>query len=473
MKVTHLRTNTRSVATATVVGVFPGRKPAAGAATLARGRTAALTAMGFEGKAGQVAVLPGDDGNRVVFVGLGDEVDAETLRQAAGIGRKAVGDADVVATTLHQIDIDDAQSAVVEGFGLADYRFDRYKSATKDRPEFGLELIGGSFDPETAEASLVVVEAVCLVADLVNEPSSAKSPSAISQRLADARHESKVTAEIWDLDRLREERMGGVIGVGQGSERPPAVLIMRHRPRRAKARIALVGKGIVFDSGGLSLKPADFMETMKCDMAGGAAVAAAVVAIARLGLPVEVTSYSAFAENLPSGSAQRPGDVLTTRNGKTIEVLNTDAEGRLVLADVLALAAEESPDLIVDLATLTGACKIGLGPRIAGVFGNDQPAIDRVLAAGMSAGERLWPLPLPADHRSMIDSDVADMKNTGQGRYGGAIAAALLLKEFVGEIPWVHLDIAGPAYLDKGEHYLPKGGTGFGVRTLVELVRGF
>lgn len=472
MQVTRLKTITRSQAVVTVVGVFPGRKPATGAASFLRGRTAALTAAGFEGKTGQVTVLPAEDGNRVVFVGLGEELDTEGLRRAAGLGRRAAAEADVAATTLHQVGLDGAVTAVVEGFGLADYRFDRYKSDAKTRPEFQLELVGGETDPGEIDAARVVIDAVRLVADLVNEPSSAKSPMAISQRLADAAAEVEVTAEIWDVDRLDAERMGGVTGVGRGSERSPAVLILRHRPRRAKAKIALVGKGIVFDSGGLSLKPADSMETMKCDMAGGAAVAAAVVAIARLGLPIEVTSYSAFAENLPSGSAQRPGDVLTTRNGKTIEVLNTDAEGRLVLADVLALAAEGSPDLIVDLATLTGACKIALGPRIAGVFGNDQPAIDRVLAAGMSAGERLWPLPLPDDHRSMIDSDVADMKNTGQGRYGGAIAAALLLKEFVGEIPWVHLDIAGPAFLDKGEHYLPKGGTGFGVRTLVELVRG-
>jgi leucyl aminopeptidase len=279
--------------------------------------------------------------------------------------------------------------------------------------------------------------------------------------------------EIWDSARLGDERMGGMLGVGQGSDRPPALLKLHYRARRPKAKLALVGKGIVFDSGGLSIKPADMMEAMKDDMAGGAAVAAATIAIAALGLPIEVMSFSAFAENLPSGTAQRPGDVLEARNGKTIEVLNTDAEGRLVLADALALAAEAQPDLIVDLATLTGACKIALGPRIAGVFGNDQPAIDRVLAAGAAGGERLWPLPLPADHRPMIDSDVADMKNTGQGRYGGAIAAALLLNEFVGEVPWVHLDIAGPAFLDKAEQYLPKGGTGFGVRTLVELARSF
>jgi leucyl aminopeptidase len=245
--------------------------------------------------------------------------------------------------------------------------------------------------------------------------------------------------------------------------------MLRHKPRRPKAKIAFVGKGIVFDSGGLSIKPSDGMMTMKDDMAGAAAVCAAVIAIARLGIKVEVVGYAALAENMPGGGAQRPGDVLEMRNGKTIEVLNTDAEGRLVLADALALAAESKPDLIVDLATLTGACKVALGPKIAGVFAHDDVAAERVLAAARASGERAWHLPLPTDYRPMIDSDIADMKNTGTGRYGGAMAAALLLAEFVGDIPWAHVDIAGPAWVDAAEHYIPKGGTGFGVRTLVEL----
>lgn len=473
MNVSHLKTSARSLSSAVVVGMFDGRRPAPGTAAYSRGQSAALAALDFEGKAGQVAVTTGGDGRRVVFVGLGDEVDVELLRQAAGLGRKAVAGADAIATTLHQVGLDGATLATVEGFGLADYRFERYKSAAKSRPELLLELLGGTVDAADISNALITIDSVNLCRDLVNEPAAAKAPMAIAERLAAIASAGGLAVEIWDSARLSDERMGGMLGVGQGSDRPPALLKLHYRARRPKAKLALVGKGIVFDSGGLSLKPADMMEAMKDDMAGGAAVAAATIAIASLGLPIEVISFSAFAENLPSGSAQRPGDVLEARNGKTIEVLNTDAEGRLVLADALALAAEAQPDLIVDLATLTGACKIALGPRIAGVFGNDQPAIDRVLAAGAAGGERLWPLPLPADHRPMIDSDVADMKNTGQGRYGGAIAAALLLNEFVGEVPWVHLDIAGPAFLDKAEQYLPKGGTGFGVRTLIELARSF
>ncbi len=471
MKVEAIKTAARSRAEVVIVGMYSGRIAAPGAASQAKGNSAALAAFEFEGKAGQVAVLPGSDGKRLVFVGLGDELDVEGLRQAAATGRRAVAGADVVATTLHQVGLDGATAAVVEGIGLASYRFDGYKSDRADRPEPVLELIGG--DPAGSQAALIGVEAVHLARDLVNEPAMAKAPMAISERLAELAEQAGVGVEIWDVDRLAHERMGGMIGVGQGSVRPPALLRLHYRGRRPKAKLALVGKGIVFDSGGLSLKSADYMEAMKDDMAGGAAVAAAVIAIARLGLPVEVTAYSAFAENLPSGSAQRPGDVLTIRNGKTIEVLNTDAEGRLVLADALSLAAESEPDMIVDLATLTGACKVALGPKIAGVFGRDQAAVDRVLGAAAATGERVWPMPLPDDHRFMIDSDVADMKNTGAGRYGGAIAAAKLLQEFVGEVPWVHVDIAGPAYLDKAEHYLPKGGTGFGVRMLVELAGSF
>jgi leucyl aminopeptidase len=434
----------------------------------------ALTAAGFDGSHGQTAVLPVPEGGlgRVVFVGLGDELDLEALRQAAAAARRAVDKADTLATTLHRVGLDGAPGAVIDGLAMASYRFDIYKSAAPTRPEPTVALVGSAPEWEEAAArSREVVAAVSLARDLVNEPSINKPPMVMARRLADEATAAGMTAEIWDAGRLAEERMGGILGVGAGSDRPPCLLRLSHRPKRKRprSRLAFVGKGIVFDTGGISIKPADRMEEMKADMAGAAAVCAAAIAISRLGLPVEVSAYAALAENMPSGAAQRPGDVLTARNGKTIEVINTDAEGRLVLADAIALAAESVPDVIVDLATLTGACKVALGPKIAGVLGNDQAWIDRVLAAARSVGERVWQLPLPSDHRSMIDSDVADMKNTGGSRYGGAITAALLLAEFPGETPWVHLDIAGPAYGDKTEHYLPKGGTGFGVRTLVEL----
>jgi len=232
--------------------------------------------------------------------------------------------------------------------------------------------------------------------------------------------------------------------------------------------VVLVGKGIVFDSGGLSLKPPAAMETMKTDMSGAAAVFGAMEAIARLALPVKVVAITPLTENMPGGAALRPGDVLRARNGKTIEVLNTDAEGRLVLADGLSLAVEEEPDLIVDIATLTGACKVALGPNIGGLLGNDDDAIAAVTAAAARSGENVWTLPLEREYAPLIESPIADVKNTG-GRFGGAITASLFLSNFVGDVPWVHLDIAGPARADKAEHYVPKGATGFGVRTMVAL----
>ena len=259
------------------------------------------------------------------------------------------------------------------------------------------------------------------------------------------------------------------MGVAAGSHQPAAMIVLRHEPSDPVGFIAVVGKGIVFDSGGLSLKSPSGMETMKTDMSGAAVVLATMQAVAALDLPVRVLGIAPVTENMPGGGAQRPGDVLTPRNGTTVEVLNTDAEGRLVLADGLSLAAEEEPDLIVDAATLTGACVVALGEKIAGLWSNTEEAADRVLGAAAAAGEAIWHMPLPDYYRKNIDSDVADIKNTG-GRYGGSINAALFLKEFVGETPWVHLDIAGPARWPDDEHYQVKGGSGFGVRTLVKLI---
>jgi leucyl aminopeptidase len=272
------------------------------------------------------------------------------------------------------------------------------------------------------------------------------------------------------------ERLGGLLGVARGSNQPPRLVKVEYRPADPLEvggrvpHLALVGKGITFDSGGLSLKTATGMETMKTDMGGAAAVLGAVDAAAALGARIRITAFTPLTENMPGGSATKPGDVLTTRNGKTIEVLNTDAEGRLVLADGLTLAVEAGPDAIVDLATLTGAAVVALGREIAGLLGNDNGLIEEVRGAGERAGESLWPLPMPDDYRSHIDSEVADMRNVGRAGQAGSIAAAMLLREFVGEVPWAHLDIAGPARSDENSRYLTKGGTGFGVRTLVALV---
>ena len=264
--------------------------------------------------------------------------------------------------------------------------------------------------------------------------------------------------------------------MARGSTQPPRLVRVQYQPADPieiggrVPHLALVGKGITFDSGGLSLKTATGMETMKTDMGGAAAVLSAVDAAAALGARIRITAFTPLTENMPGGSATKPGDVLTTRNGKTIEVLNTDAEGRLVLADGLTLAAEAEPDAIIDLATLTGAAVVALGKEIAGLLGNDDGLIAELRAAGNRAGEPLWPLPLPDDYRSHIESEIADMRNIGRPGQAGSISAAMLLREFVADVPWAHLDIAGPARSDENSRYLSKGGTGFGVRTLVELV---
>lgn len=433
--------------------------------------TAVFDAVGFEGKPNETAVVNTEE-RTVVFVGMGEEVGLETLRAAAGSARHALPKSVRFATTLHQVEISGALGAVVEGFGLADYRYESYLSEPESREPLSLDLIGTPKDwkRQSADAS-VITDAVSLARDLVNTPPRDKAPLAVADRAKEVASETSLEVDVWEVDKLRKERMGGILGVGLGSHRPPCLILMTHRVRKPKARLAIVGKGITFDSGGLSLKSGKGMETMKSDMAGAAVVIAAIVAIAKLDLDVEVTAYAAMAENLPGGGAQRPGDVLTARNGKTIEVINTDAEGRLVLADALSLAAESKPDLIVDLATLTGACKVALGEKIAGLWTNGDDPTERLVAAAEIAGERIWPMPQPADYGSLIESDIADMRNSAGSPYGGAMAATLLLEQFVDEVPWAHLDIAGPAFSTSAESYIPKGGTGFGVRTIVELAR--
>jgi leucyl aminopeptidase len=276
---------------------------------------------------------------------------------------------------------------------------------------------------------------------------------------------------IWDERKLERERCGGILAVGAGSAVPPRLVQLTYRPDGAKKHLALVGKGITFDSGGLSIKTAAGMQTMKMDMAGAATVVAAIAAIARLGLPVNVTAYACIAENMPSGSATRPGDVLTMRNGATVEVLNTDAEGRLVLADGLALAAALKPTAIVDVATLTGACIVALGDRTAGLMSNDDSVRRAVLDAATEAGELIWALPLPEEMAGKVKSSkIADLRQHNPKPAGGALFAGEFLRAFVNDVPWAHLDIAGPAHNEEGPYgYVPVGGTGFAVRTLVEL----
>jgi leucyl aminopeptidase len=368
-------------------------------------------------------------------------------------------------------------SAVAEGLALGAYGFTRYKD---DKPPLAaatvLTPLAGGKTAKAAKAAVqratVVAEAVHLVRDWVNTAPSDLSPRAFADSAREALGGLKLDVEVLDEKALRKGGYGGILGVGQGSVNPPRLVRIAYRPSRAKAHVAFVGKGITFDSGGLSIKPNEGMITMKCDMAGAATVLAATAAVARLGLPVAVTAYAAMAENMPSGTAQRPSDVLTMYGGTTVEVLNTDAEGRLVMADALVRATEDAPDLVVDVATLTGACMVALGSRTAGIMSNDDELLGTVHAIATDAGEQMWPLPLPTELREKLDSGVADLANVSGERYGGALTAGIFLKEFVGDgLRWAHLDIAGPAYNNGGPYgYTPKGGTGAGVRTLVRLV---
>ncbi len=423
----------------------------------------------FTGKTGQEAAVPGGDlpFGEIRFVGLGDEADAEVLRRAAGsLGRSARTYPDV-ATTLHLVDVEGAAEAVALGFLLGSYAFDEYRSEPKERSNERLILVDAPDDIDTAVArAAIIAEGVSLTRDLVNLPAVAKPPETLAERAAAI---SGLEVEIVEPDEAGKRGYGGLLAVAAGATNPPRMVLLRYEPEGAKASLALVGKGIVFDSGGLSIKPAKMMEEMKTDMAGAATVFGAMQAIAALNLPITVLGIAPLTENMTGGAAQRPGDVFTAYGGKTVEVLNTDAEGRLVLADGLGVAVEADVDLIVDVATLTGAAKVALGGLIGAVLGNDDDAIESVLAAGRFAGEKWWQLPLEQEYRSKLDSSIADIQNIANDRWGGAINAALFLAEFAGDATWVHLDIAGPARADKTEHYTTKGGTGFGVRTLVEL----
>jgi len=471
-------------ADALVVGapVFAGRHlPPGSGADL---DLAFLAARGFEGRPGEVMAVPSGRGAWVALgVGEPGKVTAEVLRRAAAAFVRTAWRDTTAATTLlaaapPELDPARAAQAIVEGAALASYRFSRYKGSPKT---CRLESIAVVHPPTTSgpdvarglDRGVRMSAAVALARDLVNEPAAAMTPRVLVERAAQVAEAGGLTLTVLDETQIVIERLGGLAGVAQGSDEPARLIELVYDPPGAQAAVALVGKGITFDSGGLSIKTAEGMETMKTDKSGAAAVLGAMSVIAALAPPVKVIAIIPATENMPGGAAVKPGDVLTIRNGTTVEVLNTDAEGRLVLADGLSLAVEAGVDAIIDVATLTGACIVALGRKVAGLMGNHQGWLDQVRAAGERAGEELWPLPLPEDYRKLIDSDVADIKNISTGRYGGALTAGLFLREFVGDVPWAHLDIAGPARSEEDEGYFQKGGTGFGVRTLVEAVMAF
>ena len=452
-----------------IVGVLEDLVPLSGSEqALAEVPPGLLAVSGFEGKAGEVLVVPHSEAAAMVLVGLGDEVSFGSLRAAAGESIRKVKSAKAV-TLLGLADLELATSAVVEGSLLGSYSFSEYRSESDSTGVGELVVVGGN-EIEVATAQ-EAASATMLARDWINTPAKDKAPARLANIVHDEAQISGLSVEIWDEDKIDAERLGALQGVASGSDRPARVVVMTYRSDEATKHLALVGKGIIFDSGGLSIKPSASMEEMKDDMSGAAAVMAAGIGIARLGLNLNVTVIAPLTDNAVGGDAIRPGDVLRPLVGPTIEVLNTDAEGRLILADALGLAQGYEPDLIVDVATLTGAVSVGLGREIGAVFGSDQVVADQVLAAADRAREDFWQLPLYRGYRKSLDSNIADIKNISGTRYGGAIVAALFLAEYVGEFKWAHLDIAGPARSRETRGELVKGGAGYGVRTLIELAR--
>ncbi len=480
---------------AVVVGIAKGDDGpvlAAGAATLDTalgGRLVeSLSALGATGAADEItklATLGATSAPTVVAVGLGPVADGtpyspETLSRAAGAAVRALAGRNTVAVTLAQVNPDPGHGdlrAVSEGLLLGAYAFDRYRFASKDGrkpPVSAVTIVVPDTGDEAAKAATrraeAIGRAVALVRDLVNTPPNDLHPQDLADAAVAAGRPLGLEVEVLDGATLREGGYGGILGVGQGAEHPPRLISLRYTAPNATRSIAYVGKGITFDSGGLSIKPAQSMEWMKSDMSGAAAVLGAMVAIATLQPEVNVTGWLPTAENMPSGTAIRPSDVLTMYGGKRVEVLNTDAEGRLVLGDAIARACEDSPEILVDVATLTGTQVLALGARTGAVMANDDELRTAVVDAADRAGEAMWPMPLPEDLRKSIDSDIADISNLGD-RYGGMLVAGLFLREFVADgVRWAHLDIAGPAYNTTEPYgYTPKGGTGSTVRTLVQF----
>ena len=382
----------------------------------------------------------------------GCESDYDFVDLGASIGKKIKSDCDLQLTIISE----NLNTYLIElGIMLSTYRFENFKS--KKSPKININILNSEFSTEIENK----VNSIFWVRDMVNFPALTKSPDFFENKVEELIDGLNISFKSYDKDWLKENNMGGVIGVSQGSERSPKFLIGEYNTK-AKKQIALIGKGVLFDSGGLSLKSPSGMETMKTDMAGAATAWGIIALVAKQGLDIGLKVYTPIVENMPSGSAIRPGDVLHMRNGKTIEVMNTDAEGRLIMADALAFASESKPDIICDVATLTGAAYVALGVEIGAVFSNNKVTLDSFLNSNSDGFENYHSLPLEQSYKSQIKSNIADMKNSG-GRFGGAITAALLLEEFVDDLNWIHLDIAGPARSRSSNSIYPEGGTGFGV----------
>jgi leucyl aminopeptidase len=433
-----------------------------------------LTEISFKARVGDFTLMPTHrrlPAKSVAMVGLGENGETGAVRRAAAVAARKLAERNEIASCLHEAsDEPDAVAASAEGFLLGSYRPPSYKDPQTPTKLNRINLLTRA--EAEIETGVLHGEATLRARDLANEPGSSLDPPALAHRAEQLADVTGLECRIWDEEELATGGFGGLLGVAKGAHNPPRLIELRYRTQNPRRRIALVGKGVTFDSGGLSIKDARGMETMKTDMAGAAAVIAVMGALPRLKIDLDVRALIPSTENMPGGGAIKPGDVIKHYGGRTTEVLNTDAEGRLILADALRLAAEEKPNVIVDVATLTGAMSIALGKEVTGVFANDDELWNEIHVASESAGEPTWRMPLVDAYKKSLDSDIADMKNIGT-RFGGAIVAAVFLREFVGDaIPWAHLDIAGTSRAEKDWEQGPKGATGVPTRTLLRWLEG-
>ncbi len=481
---------TQIEADAIVVNLFEGaQKPSGATAAVDKALDGAITSLisrsEIKGKFEEVAVLHtfGKLPARIVaVVGLGKRQDfnVDKIRRLTGCFCRALRKLNcrAVATILHgsgmgAIELEASAQAIAEGAVLGLYGFTKYKRPDYEDIEEIFMVVRDNEKVPALESAVVKGEVVAgatnLARDMVNEPANYMTPSQMAELAKEIAAKHGLECKVFNRQDMEAMGMGSLLGVAKGSSQPPKLIMLAYKGDEASQKaFGFLGKGVTFDSGGISIKPSEGMDEMKGDMAGAAAVMAALGAIGQLKPKINVTAIIPATENLPSGTALKPGDVLKAMNGKTVEVISTDAEGRLILADALSYAARQGLSPLIDLATLTGACRVALGLLYAGVFGNDRNLVDRVIKAAERTGERMWPMPMPEEYKEQNKSEIADIKNAGN-RYGGAITAALFLAEFVDNTPWVHLDIAGPRLSTKESGYMIKGATGFGVRTLVEL----
>ncbi len=461
-------------ADALITGVYEGLKE------VEEKEKEALKSLGFKGKAEEVAVLPGEAFKSVIYVGLGKkgELKADTVRLAAAKGIKEARRRKFKRAVCELLGADklkeEAARAVAEGLKLGSYEFNKYKSSEEEKFEVERVYVAGT--PEFKEAfrlGEVLGDAANYTRALVNEPGNVITPESLAEEAKKLAKEYGFECTVFDEKKLEKNRMVGILTVGRGSKNPPRFIHLAYRPKKAKRKVVLVGKGVTFDSGGLNIKPEQFMKTMKSDKAGACAVLGIMKAVGELKPDVEVHGLIPTVENMPDGKAYRPDDIIVYRNGKSVEVHSTDAEGRLILADALIYGSELEPDLMIDMATLTGACVVALGNYTSGLFTDDERLARELLSLSERSGEKMWRLPLDEDLKEEIKGQYADIQNVGKSRYGGAITAALFLQNFVdGEKvkSWAHLDIAGPAFLSSPWKYYSAGATGQPVRTLAEFL---